>query len=170
MFFTFTALRRYLVLLYIIIFLSLLIAYGASICNSSLNCKWCLISAIRTFPFHGYLIPIAFYDDYVVLRRKGMLQYPPPTPFMVVIVVPLFSVWLLPILLLLRRICSTPYTTRYLPTASATNPNVLQIAFPRILRHLSSLIYSYSISFVMIHEWGILVNKAQFNKLYFVIN
>ena len=60
------------------------------------------------------------YDDYVVLRRKGMLQYP-PTPFMVVLVVHLFSVWFFPIyIFLVRRICSTPYTTRYLPTASAT--------------------------------------------------
>ena len=50
-----------------------------------------------------------------------MLQYPPPLPFMVVIVVHIFSVWLFPIyIFLVRRICSTPYTTRLYYTASAT--------------------------------------------------
>ena len=50
-----------------------------------------------------------------------MLQYPPPTQFMVDIVVPLFSVWLfLRYIFQVRRICSTPYTTRIFPTASAT--------------------------------------------------
>ena len=49
-----------------------------------------------------------------------MLQYPPP-PFMVVIVVHLFRLWFFSIyIFLVRRICSTPYTTRLLPTASAT--------------------------------------------------
>ena len=53
------------------------------------------------------------YDEYIVLRKKGMLQYPPPPPFMVVLDVHIFKVWFYPIyIFLVRRICSTPSTTR----------------------------------------------------------
>ena len=51
---------------------------------------------------HFHFTVISFllhlYDDYVVLRKKGMLQYPPPPPFMEVLVVQPFSVWLFPII------------------------------------------------------------------------
>ena len=43
------------------------------------------------------------YDDYVVLRTKGMLQYTFPPPFMVVLVVKLSSVWFCIIYILLQR-------------------------------------------------------------------
>ena len=67
------------------------------------------------------ILSLHLYDDYVVLRRKGMLRCPPPPSFMVVLVVLLFSVWFFPIyIFLVRRICSTPYTTRLSHTASAT--------------------------------------------------
>ena len=69
------------------------------------------------FSVHSLLVSYTF----PFTRLCRLLEFPPPPPFMVVLVVHLFSVWFFPIyIFLVRRICSTPYTTKLYYTASAT--------------------------------------------------